>query len=284
MKGPARIDAHQHFWAIARGDYGWLTTAMGALYRDFGPQDLKPLLERHGIAGTVLVQAAPTAAETRYLLELAEGNAQVLGVVGWADLEAANAAEVIDDLARNPKLKGLRPMLQDLPDDDWIAVAPIAAALDRMAAHGLVFDALVKPRHLPPLLDRLRRHMGLHAVIDHAAKPAIGGDGFEAWRGDLAALAGLPQVHCKLSGLLTEAPAGAGSSTLRPYADAVLECFGSERVIWGSDWPVLTLAAGYGDWVSITEELLSALNEPQRAAVLGENAMRLYRLSLNTCP
>jgi L-fuconolactonase len=138
------IDAHQHFWTIARGDYGWLTPAMDALYRDFGVQDLRPLLERHGISGTVLVQAAPTAAETRYLLDLAEQNAQVLGVVGWCDLEAANATELIDDLARNPKLKGLRPMLQDLPDDDWIDAAPIGAALDRMAAHGLVFDALVQ--------------------------------------------------------------------------------------------------------------------------------------------
>jgi L-fuconolactonase len=182
-------------------------------------------------------------------------------------------------MGRSPKLKGLRPMLQDLPDDDWIAVASIGDALGRMAAHGLVLDALVKPRHLAPLLDRLQRHPSLVVVIDHAAKPSMDGDGFESWRESLAALAALPQVHCKLSGLLTEARAGASAADLRRHADVVLESFGPERVIWGSDWPVLTLAAGYGEWVSITEALLSALSATERALVMGENALRVYRLS-----
>jgi L-fuconolactonase len=280
MSRGIRIDAHQHFWSIARGDYGWLTPAMGVLYRDFGEQDLKPLLDRHGVAGTVLVQAAPTEAETHYLLDIAERSDLVLGVVGWSDLEAADAIERIERLAKRSKLKGLRPMLQDLPNDDWIVTTPIGAALDRMASLGLVFDALVKPRHLRPLLDRLHQHPKLQVVIDHAAKPSIGGDGFDTWRNDLAALAALPQVYCKLSGLFTEAPAGAVTKDLRPYADAVLECFGPERVIWGSDWPVLTLAATYDEWVSTTNQLLGSLSDVQWAGVLGDNAMRVYRLLL----
>ena len=237
MSRAHRVDAHQHFWAIARGDYGWLTPALGALYRDFGPQDLEPLLTHHGIDGSVLVQAAPTVAETRYLLELAAARAEILGVIGWAELDGTDAVEVIDDLVRSPKLVGIRPMLQDLPDDDWIALAPIGAALDRMAHHRLVFDALVKPRHLAPLRERLRLHPSLQVVIDHAAKPAIGGDGFESWRDNLTALAAMPQVHCKLSGLLTEAPAGAGADALRPYADAVLACFGPERCCGAATGP-----------------------------------------------
>jgi len=279
-----RIDAHQHFWAIARGDYGWLTPARKGLYRDFGPGDLEPLLERHGMDGTVLVQAAPTLAETRYLLELAESQPKVLGVVGWVALDGTDATDVIDELVRTPNLKGLRPMLQDLPSDSWITDAPIGAALDRMVDHGLVFDALVKPRHLGALRQRLRQHPELQVVIDHAAKPAIGGAGFESWRDDMAALAEMPQIHCKLSGLLTEAPPRAGVDALRPYAEVVLQCFGPERVLWGSDWPVLTLAARYGEWISMTEQLLGTLSDNQRAAVMGENAMRVYRLSTAVLP
>ena len=175
-------------------------------------------------------------------------------------------------------------MLQDLPSDSWITDAPIGAALDRMVDHGLVFDALVKPRHLAVLRQRLRQHPQLQVVIDHAAKPAIGGDGFESWRDDMVALAEMPQIHCKLSGLLTEAPPRAGVDALRPYAEVVLECFGPERVLWGSDWPVLTLAARYGDWISMTEQLLGTLSDNQRAAVMGENAMRVYRLSTAVLP
>lgn len=278
MTTAPRIDAHQHFWSLQRNDYGWLTPQMPALHHDFQPADLLPHLERHAIAGTVLVQAAPTVAETRYLLSLADQHSFIRGVVGWADLASSNACATIDELAAHPKLRALRPMLQDLPDDDWINSAPIEPALHRMAQRRLAFDALVKPRHLMHLHHRLQRHPELAVVIDHSAKPEIVDGKHVRWRADLAALAALPGVHCKLSGLLTEARPGSAAATLRPYVEAVLELFGPERVLWGSDWPVLNLAASYDDWIAITDELLQGLSATQREAVLGANAIRFYQL------
>ncbi len=167
------IDAHQHFWRIARGDYGWLTPALAAIYRDFGPADLAPILARHGIDATILVQAAPTVAETRFLLDLAGETPFVAGVVGWAPFAAADAADRIARLAEEPKLVGLRPMVQDEADDDWLIRPALGPAFDAMIAHGLVFDALVLPRHLPRLLRVLERHPDLVVVVDHGAKPRI---------------------------------------------------------------------------------------------------------------
>jgi L-fuconolactonase len=273
-----RIDAHQHFWSIERGDYGWLTPELTPLYRDFGPTDLQPLLAAHDVRGTVLVQAAPTLAETQWLLHLAAQHDLVRGVVGWVDLTRGDAVPAIDALAADPLLKGVRPMLQDLPDPAWIATAPIDAAVGALVRHGLRFDALVKPPHLPHLLAFAQRHPALPIVIDHAAKPDIARGAFSAWRRGLQALAQLPAMHCKLSGLATEAGAGWSAATLRPTMETVLELFGPRRVIWGSDWPVLTLAGGYADWVAATEQVLAPLDADDRHAVWAGNAERFYRL------
>jgi L-fuconolactonase len=282
MTAPYRIDAHQHFWSLARGDYGWLTPDLTPLYRDFEPVDLQPLLAAHDVRGTVLVQAAPTLAETQWLLQLAARYDLVRGVVGWVDLARGDAVPAIDALAANRLLKGVRPMLQDLPDPAWIATAPIAAAVGALVRHGLRFDALVKPVHLPHLLAFAQRHPALPIVIDHAAKPDIARGAFSAWRRGLQALAQLPSMHCKLSGLATEAQAEAGAgwraATLRPYAETVLELFGPQRVIWGSDWPVLTLAGGYAEWIAATDDWLAPLDAGDRHAVWAGNAERFYRL------
>jgi L-fuconolactonase len=168
-----RVDSHQHFWKLARGDYGWLTPAFAPLYRDFGPGELAPMLARNGIERTVLVQAAPTLAETNYLLELARQHDFIAAVVGWVDFEAPAAADCIGTLAGETKLAGLRPMVQDLADDSWLLRASLAPALAAMQRHGLVFDALVKPRHLPVLREFLARYPGLSVVIDHGAKPGF---------------------------------------------------------------------------------------------------------------
>ena len=273
-----RIDAHQHFWSVARTDYGWLTPALTPLYRDFQPADLQPMLAAHRVVGTVLVQAAPTVDETRYMLGLASRHAFIQGVVGWADLAAADAPAVIDELAVHPAFKGVRPMLQDLPDDDWIACAPIGAAVRHLVKKGLSFDALVKPRHLPHLLRFAQAHPGLPIVIDHAAKPDIPAGQFADWRRDLAALARLPGMHVKLSGLVTEAGPGWSTQTLRPVVQTVLDLFGPQAVMWGSDWPVLNLAADYAQWVQASDELLSGLTLDERQAVYAGNAQRFYRL------
>jgi L-fuconolactonase len=276
-----RVDAHHHIWRLDRGDYGWLnpTPALARIYRDFELADLKPLLAAANVEATVLVQAAPTIAETRFLLDVARNSdGLVRGVVGWVNLGAADAAETLETLAGDPLLKSIRPMLQDLADPDWIVrpeVQPALAALPRL---GLRFDALVKPRELRPLLRTLERHPDLAVVIDHCAKPDIAGNRWQPWAEDLAALARHTRAHCKLSGLVTEAGAHWSVEALQRYADHVLQCFGPERLLWGSDWPVVTLAASYAAWVATTDALLAGVSRADKDRIFGGNARRFYGL------
>jgi L-fuconolactonase len=273
-----RIDAHQHFWQLAARRGAWPPPELAPIYRDFHPGDLSALLVENGVSATVLVQSMPNEADTRYMLELADSHAFIGAVVGWTDLKAADAPERIAALAAHPKLRGLRPMLQDLEDDSWIDDPALAPAVDAMLRHGLCFDALVLPRHLPALLAFARRHPQLPVVIDHLAKPAMDGAPLAQWRNDMDQLAALPQVECKLSGMVTEAGPGWTVQRLRPYAHHVLQAFGPQRVMWGSDWPVLTLASGYAAWLDASEALLAHLDEAQRNAVFGLNARRFYRI------
>jgi L-fuconolactonase len=273
-----RIDAHQHFWRIADRKGSWPPPSLATIHRDFDPADLAPLLEQHGIARTVLVQSMPNEDDTLYMLGLASQNAFIGGVVGWVDLKGGDARARIAALARDPLLKGLRPMLQDEADECWIDDPALAPAVGAMLRHGLSFDALVLPRHLPSLLAFAQRYPDLPVVIDHGAKPLIAAGELEPWRRDMAALAQLPQVHCKLSGLVTEAGASWNVERLRPYTDHIVQAFGPRRVIWGSDWPVLHLAADYGQWVSASETLLAGLDDSARADIFGLNAARFYRI------
>ena len=270
------IDGHQHFWRVERGDYGWLTPDRADLFRDFGPEDLRPILARHGIDRTVLVQAAPTVAETEFLLEIAAATPFVAGVVGWADFEAPDAADLIARLAKNPLLIGLRPMVQDIADDDWLLRPELDPALRSLVAHGLVLDALTLPRHLSRLLVVLDRHPDLMVVVDHGSKPPIRERRLDPWRADIAAVAARPNAVCKLSGLVTEAASDWTAAVLRPCVYHLLAVFGPQRLLWGSDWPVVTLAGGYDRWREAALALLSDLDEPERAAILGGNAERTY--------
>lgn len=295
MNKPERVDAHQHFWQLARGDYRWLRAddaALAPIHRDCEPAHLVPHAAAHGVVRTVLVQAADSTAETEYLLALANAHALIGAVVGWVDLADPASVASLERWARHPKFRGIRPMLQDLPDPDWIATAPHPAVVQAMLDLGLRFDALVQPWHLAALARFVERWPQLPVVIDHAAKPQLA-RGWQAtgtlawadrWRDGLQALAQHRHVHCKLSGLLTEctgaARAGgdAGLAALQPVVDALLEWFGPERLIWGSDWPVLELAAGYGDWVALSDRLLAGLGERERAAIRHANAVRFYAL------
>jgi L-fucono-1,5-lactonase len=274
-----RVDAHHHVWRLDRGDYGWLTPALAPVYRDFDLADLRPLLATASVEATVLVQAAPTLAETRFLLEVARNSeGLVRGVVGWADLGAAGAVETLETLAGDPLLKSVRPMLQDLADPDWIARPEVQPALAALPQLGLQFDALVKPRELKALLRALERHPDLGVVIDHCAKPDIIGNRWQPWAEDLAALARHTRAHCKLSGLATEAGAHWSVETLRRYTDHVLQCFGPERLLWGSDWPVVTLAASYAAWVGATDALLAGVSRADKERIFGANARKFYGL------
>jgi len=274
-----RIDAHHHVWRLDRGDYGWLTPAQGAIYRDYTLANLKPLLTAAGVEATVLVQAAPTRAETDFLLQVAEASLGVVrGVVGWVDLAARDAIPMLGQIAGKPLLKSIRPMLQDIPDPAWILRKDVVHALRALPPLGLRFDALVKPAQLPALLAVIERIPDLDVVIDHGAKPPIAVCGWQPWADLIAAAAQGPRVHCKLSGLVTEAGADWRADTLRRYVDHLLACFGPGRLLWGSDWPVVDLAGGYERWAAATDVLLSGLSAGDRAAILGGNAWRFYGL------
>jgi L-fuconolactonase len=271
-----RIDAHHHLWTLARGDYGWLTPALAPIYRDFQLSDLTPHLSTAGIEGTILVQAAPTEAETMFLLDIADSAEVVRGVVGWTNFDAAGGAARIDALAARNLLVGLRPMVQDIADDDWLLGPALAPLLTAMARNGLIFDALVLPRHLPKLLQVIARHPDLTFVLDHCGKPRLATGEIATWQRDIALLAEHPNIVCKLSGLVTEAAPDWRIADLRQAVDHVVTCFGPQRLLWGSDWPVVDLARGYAAWFVAAETLLADLSPFDKAAVFGRNAARIY--------
>jgi L-fuconolactonase len=274
-----RIDAHQHFWKVARGDYGWLTPDLKGLYRDFLPEDLQGELTECGIGGTVLVQAAPSEAETRFLFDLSRGRRTILGVIGWVDFEAKDVHRRIAALIAEGAgiLKGLRPMVQDIEDPAWLAGPSLDVAFDTLVGGHLVFDALVTPIHLEALTRRLRRHPGMKCVIDHAAKPAIG-QPLDAWANAIQDIARTTSAHCKLSGLLSQCSDEGTIEALEPYVAQVFDSFGPERVIWGSDWPVLTLRGSYRGWLEMSLELVRRHAPDFLSAVFAENARRVYGL------
>ena len=277
-----RIDAHQHYWSVQRGDYGWLTPADAVLYRDFTPDDLSEQLADCSVSATVLVQAAATEDETRYLLALARQHASIAGVIGWVDFEASDVAHRVRRLVQEGAgaLKGLRPMIQDIADPHWLDRSTLHAAFEALIENDLTFDALVSPKHLEPLARRLHQHPGLRAVLDHAGKPDIAGGALQPWASQLESLARSSTIHCKLSGLLTQASAGAGGAELDGFVARIFDCFGAERVMWGSDWPVLLLRDSYRRWLEVALELVHRHAPGQEEAVFATNAARFYRLEL----
>lgn len=273
-----RIDAHQHFWRLSRGDYQWLdvsSPALAPLARDFEPADLAPLRAAHGVTRTVLVQAAATEAETDHLLALADAHDEIAGVVGWVDLADAGRLPTLQRWARHPKFKGVRPMLQDLPDANWLDHGPSGDMVQALIDLGLRFDALVRAEHLSALDRFAARWPALPIVIDHAAKPGLS----DAWRAVLAALARHPQVCCKFSGLLTELDGAANAAEqIAPVWDALVQLFGPDRLMWGSDWPVLNLAADYGGWVELSQRFIGGLPAAGQDAIWRDTAVRFYGL------
>jgi L-fuconolactonase len=276
----AVVDSHQHFWTLASPWFDWPTPDLEAIHRDFGPADLSPLLAAGGVSNTVIVQAAPHRDETRDLLRMAERAPFVAGVVGWIDLERASHRSDLEQFAGHPKFRGIRPMIQSIPDPAWMLRPGLAQSLAAVERLGLTFDALVKPPHLDALTAFVDRYPNLPVVVDHGAKPEIakGRDGFEAWAPKMAALAERPQVFCKLSGLLTEAGSRTGWDDLRPFVDHLLAAFGPQRLMWGSDWPVVELAAPYGTWLAYVRRYVARLSPDEQDAILGAVACRFYRL------
>jgi len=270
------IDAHQHFWSMAARVGAWPPSELAAIHRDFDPSDLAPLLAATGVDGTVVVQSLDRDDDTAFLLALSDVTPFILGVVGWVDLIDTAAPARIAHLAAHPKFKGVRPMLQDIAETDWILNPKLTPAIEALTRHALTFDALVTPRHLASLLQFAERHPDLQIVIDHGAKPPIALGSFVAWRRAMSDLAALPNVHCKLSGLLTEAKGENQFAAVRPYGETILDLFGAARTIWGSDWPVVRLAAEYSSWFEHCRDIVP---DADAAAVFGGNARSFYSLA-----
>ena len=278
-----KVDAHQHYWNPARGDYHWMPQDHPILTRPYAPSDLQPLIKAAGIEKTVLVQAAQSIAETEYLLGIADATPSVAAVVGWIDFENRDDLRQLERLKNHPKFAGVRPMIQDIADDDWMLRADIQWAFSALVDLDLTFDALGFPRHLKNFLTVFERYPNLRAVVDHCMKPQIAGkgtgdSGFDIWSSGMALIARETNAYCKLSGLVTETEGNWSADKLRPYVDHVLEEFGHDRVMWGSDWPVCLLKSSYGDWHQAATDLCTNLTDTDREKVFGATAAKFYQV------
>lgn len=279
-----KIDAHQHFWQPARGDYDWMPQDNATLNRPYAPADLAPVLDAHGIDGTVLVQAAATVHETEYMLGLADATPSIKGVVGWINFENPADLAHLRRLAAHPRFLGVRPMIQDIPDVNWMLRDDVQWAYRAILDLDLTFDALGFPQHISNFATLMARYPQMRVVYDHCMKPQIrdqqaGHDAFSEWADGITRLAQETSGCCKFSGLVTEAADGWTIEDLRPFAAHVLDSFGPDRVMWGSDWPVCRLQADYGDWNDVAHRLTRHLTDAQRAEIFGGTAARFYRLS-----
>jgi L-fuconolactonase len=274
-----KIDTHQHFWKYNPSEYPWMGEGMESLKRDYLPADLAPLLAAEGINGTVAVQARQTVEESRWLLELAEGNPFIKGVVGWVDLRDPKVERQLEPLSRHPKFRGVRHIVHDEPDDRFLMRKVFVDGIARLADFGLTYDLLLFPRHLPVACELVRLFPEQPFVLDHISKPPIKEHALEPWAADIRRLARFPNVSCKISGMVTEADWKAWKpDDFKPYLDVVFECFGAKRLMVGSDWPVCTLAASYSQVLQIAGEYISSLSPDEQAAVWGGNAKGFYRL------
>jgi len=276
-----RIDSHQHFWRYSPAEYGWIDDRMARIRRDFLPDDLAPLLAASGLDGAVAVQARSSLEETRFLLELAREHDCVKGVVGWADLCGDDLDAVLDELCQEPSLRGLRHVVQDEPDDDFLRRADFQAGVRKLAARGLVYDILIYPRQLDAAVAFAAALPDQPFVLDHLAKPDIAGARADNWRGGFRELAAMDHVLCKVSGMVTEAKWNAWQpDDFRAYMDEALDAFGIDRLMFGSDWPVALLAAdGYQDVYQLVADWAAQLSEDEQAKLFGGNAARFYGLS-----
>ena len=273
------IDSHQHFWQVGRFDYPWMSSSLGVLYRDYLPDQLEPVLAESGVSKTVLVQASNSIEESRWLLGLADTHSFISGVVGWVDLMADDIDRQLDELSSHRKFKGVRHLVESEPADNWLVQPQVLKGLKRVSAFGLSYDLLVHTRHLKYVQKIVDACPDLRLVIDHMAKPPIASGEIKEWRSELASIAANSQIHCKLSGLVTEANLLSWqTSDLRPYVDSALELFGPARLLFGSDHPVCLLAASYERVLSTFRELLAGLNAYEHEQIFAANAKVFYRL------
>lgn len=273
-----KIDAHHHLWKYSPEGYGWIDDAMTALRRDFLPVDVAEATEAAGVEGTVVVQASQTLEETLWLLDLAEQSELIRGVVGWAPF-AGDLETALEQFEGRAKLKGLRHVVQGEPDENFILREDFNRGIRALEKTRLVYDILIFERHLPQTIEFVDRHPNQKFVLDHVAKPRIREGVLEPWSANMRELARRENVWCKVSGMVTEADWKRWSlEGLRPYLDVVVEAFGSQRLMAGSDWPVCLVASGYKQWFDALEEYFTGFSPQERAAIFAETAERVYRL------
>lgn len=273
------VDAHQHFWNPGRFHYFWMTPDVQGLIRAFLPEHLRPLLSQAGVDCSIVVQAIPSLAEAHWLLDLASANDFIAGVVAWADLTSPNLAKDLDELQVHPKFKGIRHQIESEPDDAWMVREDVLRGLAELERRAIPFDLLVKPRHLKCVSVVRERCPRLKLVVDHIAKPCIAEGKFEAWARDLERVGRLPHVWCKLSGMITEADWAAWTpEDLKPYVEHVVSQFGYDRLMFGSDWPVCTLAGTYRQVVEALRQILDPLPEAEARRLWGATAAEVYQL------
>lgn len=274
------IDSHQHFWQVGRFDYPWMTSDLGVLYRDYLPDELAPILARNSVEKTVLVQASNSLAESRWLLNLADQNSFVAGVVGWVDLMSPDVDAQLRELTAHSKFKGVRHLVESEPQDDWLVQPAVLSGLKRLSTYGLSYDLLVHTRHLKHIPRVAESCPELALVIDHLAKPPIAKNEIDEWSEAFKPLASYPNIHCKLSGLVTEANwTSWQTDDLRPFVEFALESFGPERLMFGSDYPVCLLASSYDRVLASFQEILKSLDDAEREKIFSTNAARFYRLN-----
>jgi L-fuconolactonase len=272
-----RVDAHQHFWRYSPQTHGWIDERMGVLKRDFLPEDLQPLLRAEGFGRSVAVQAAQSLEETRFLLDLADRHDFIGAVVGWVDLRSPEVEAQLQSFASHARFKGVRHVAQDEPDDLFLVREDVMNGIAALESFGLTYDLLVYPRQLPAAVDLVRRFPRQRFVLDHLGKPEIAKGVVSPWRERVRELARLPNVCCKVSGMVTEASwTGWRADDLRPYLDVVFEAFRPERLMIGSDWPVCTLAGDYGRVMATVRDYMASLTQPEQGAILGGTAARFY--------
>jgi L-fuconolactonase len=272
-----RIDTHHHLWSYSPEEYGWIDETMTALQRDFLPADLMREMRAAGVDGTIAVQARQTLEETRWLLKLAEQNDAISGVVGWAPIASEEFAASLEEFSGQPKLKGLRHVVQAEPDDHYLLRKDFNRGIRSLLGTGLVYDILIYERHLPQAIEFVDRHPNQVFVLDHIAKPQIREGALEPWATRMRELATRENVWCKLSGVVTEADwKGWTFEGIRPYLDVVAEAFGPQRLMAGSDWPVCLVACGYAQWFELLEEYFASFSAQEREAVFGGSAARVY--------
>jgi L-fuconolactonase len=276
-----RIDAHQHFWRYNHEEYGWIDDSMSSLRRDFLPDDLRPELEGAGFQRSIAVQARQSLEETRWLLELAASSPLILGVVGWADLRSPDVRSQLEEFARNPKLVGIRHIVQSEPDDRFLLQPEFLRGISLLEEFDLTYDILIYPRHLPVAAEFVRDFPRQRFVLDHLAKPLIKSSSIHPWEAGMRELAKFPNVSCKLSGMVTEADRQNWKPEhMTPYLDIALDCFGPNRLMIGSDWPVCTVAASYARTMNVVLDYFGKYPADVQDAVLGGNAQRFWKLQV----